>query len=116
MEALRGLATPRVHTAFLARLDSRVCHTSVKSQPLSMSAALSYPPSLSYGQYAETMEPLPAVMTSAIGTSERGLGRRAARGTDINVHGRQTGAKDADDGMVGTTKMSCSQMIMWVDR
>lgn len=71
--------------------------TSGEPRPLSMSAALFYPPSLSNGRYPATMEPLPAVIASATGANERGRGRRAARGTDIDAHGRRTGARDADD-------------------
>lgn len=71
--------------------------TSGEPRPLSMSAALFYPPSFSNGRYPATMEPLPAVIASATGASERGRGRRAARGTDIDAQGRRTGARDADD-------------------
>ena len=62
-----------------------------------MSAALFYPPSLASGRYATVMEPMPAVIASATGALERGRGRRAARGQDIDGHGRRTGPRDADD-------------------
>lgn len=78
--------------------------TSGEPGALSMSAALFYPPSLSNGRYPATMEPLPAVIASATGAMDRGRGRRAARGTDIDAHGRRTGARDVDDGDGGDDK------------
>ena len=54
--------------------------------PITMSAALFYPPSLSHGRY-------PVI----VATQDRGRNRRAAQGADIDAQGRRLGPRDPDD-------------------
>ncbi|OCB86007.1 hypothetical protein A7U60_g6902 [Sanghuangporus baumii] len=76
----------------------------MSGSPMPVTASFFYPPCLTHGPYPEPLEPAPAHLARSVSLPgiERGRrserrSRRAARGADIDAHGRRGGQPDADD-------------------